>query len=80
MRPHRRTHDVEVRVVDGVDLLGRGGNNAEGLRVDDLMTAVGGLADLAHADATVHTGHAHTRAGRNGAIGPVLGQRGGRGV
>ncbi len=77
---HRGSHDVEVRVVDRIDLLAGGSDDTERLRVDHLVTAVGRLADLAHADASVHAGDAHSGRRHDRILGAVLGQGGSGGV
>ena len=80
VRADRGAHDVEMRVVHRVVLLRGGGDDAERLRIDHLVAAVGGLADLAHADAAVHAGHAHAGCGTDRTFGPVLGEGRGRGI
>ena len=65
-------HDVEMRIIDGVDFLRGGRDDAKGLRIDHLMAAVGGLADFAHADAAIHAGDAHAGGRNHGALGSVL--------
>jgi hypothetical protein len=77
-RADRGPHDVEVGVVDGISLLGRGRDHAERLGVDHLVTPVGGLSDFAHADAAVHARDAHPRLGRHRVLRPVLRQGRGR--
>jgi hypothetical protein len=72
--PGRRAHDREVGQVVGVVLLRPGRDDAEGLGIEDLGAAVGGLADLAHPDAAVHTSDAHAAEGGNRPFGAVLGQ------
>lgn len=64
----------------GTHLWGRGSNHAEGLQVDDLVGPIGGLADLAHADAAVRAGDAHARTRRDGGIGSTPGEAGSRGI
>ena len=54
-----RPHDVEVGIIDRVDLFSSGGDDSKGLWINHLMASVGGLTDLAHADAAIHTGDAH---------------------
>ena len=66
---------VKCREVDRVVLLAGGGDDAEGLGIDHLRAAIGALADLAHADAAIHTGGAHAADGHYGIFGAVLGQR-----
>ena len=68
-------HDIEMGVVHGIALLRSSGDHPEGLGVDDLRSTVGGFSDLAHPDASIHAGHAHTRGGDNRSLGSVLGQR-----
>jgi hypothetical protein len=80
VRADHRPHDVQVRVVDGVHFLAGRGDGAERLRVDDLVAAEGGLADLAHADAAIDTRDTHTGGGHDRGRRPVLGERGGGGV
>jgi len=67
-----RSHDVEMRIIDGIPLLGRRGDHAEGLGIDDLVAAVSGFSDFTHADATVDAGDAHARRRRDGLFRPVL--------
>jgi zinc transporter ZupT len=63
LRSHRRSHYVEMGVVDRIGLLRRGGDDAERLRVNHLVTSVRGLADLAHPHASVHACDAHPASG-----------------
>ncbi|OQB99909.1 MAG: hypothetical protein BWX80_03531 [Candidatus Hydrogenedentes bacterium ADurb.Bin101] len=60
MCAYGRAHDVKMGIIHGICLFGRSGDHAEGLRIEHLMAAVGRFADLAHADAPVHTGNAQS--------------------
>jgi glycerophosphoryl diester phosphodiesterase len=69
----RRSHNVEMGIIDRITLFIGGGDDAEWLGIDDLVTPVRRLANFAHTDAAIDAGHTHSRDGGDGMIGAILG-------